>query len=87
MIRKIKFVFLFLFLFPALTVSAKQPNKFQLWENKGFLRGFNAGYWSSHDDYVKTVKDIKDIKKVGANLIKINIYSVALFSIKFTFFI
>ena len=74
MIHIVKFLFLFLFLFPAITVSAKQPNKFQLWENNGFFRGFNAGYWSSHDDYVKTVKDIRDIKKAGANLIKINIY-------------
>ena len=49
--------------------------KYQLWLRPSFFKGFNAGYWSSSDPYAKTLKDIKDLKKIRANLVKINIYA------------
>ncbi|BCS95725.1 hypothetical protein DSLASN_13570 [Desulfoluna limicola] len=49
-------------------------DKFQLWDTPGYFKGFNAGYWSSHDDHEKTTQDILDLKATGANLVKINIY-------------
>ena len=70
----IKLVFLFLFICPVLAIAVKPENKFQLWATPGYFRWFNSGYWSSHDDYAKTLKDITAIKDTGANLIKINIY-------------
>ena len=74
MIHILKLVFLFLIICPALVVAARSESKFQLWETSGFFRGFNSGYWSSHDDYAKTLEDIRAMENTGANLIKINIY-------------
>lgn len=48
--------------------------KYDLWLKPSFFRGFNVNYWSYSDPYVKTLKDIKDLKKTKANLVKINIY-------------
>jgi Cellulase (glycosyl hydrolase family 5) len=67
-------VAIFLFSCPNNTIAKSPDNKFGLWKKPGFFRGFNAGYWSSHDDYAKTIKDFRAIKEIGANLIKINIY-------------
>ena len=66
-----KLVFLFLFICPALILAARSESKFQFWETSGFFRGFNSGYWSSHDDYAKTLEDITAMKDTGANLIKL----------------
>jgi hypothetical protein len=48
--------------------------KYQLWLRPSYFKGFNVNYWSYSDDYVKTLKDINDLKKTRANLVKINIY-------------
>ena len=59
---------------PGTSSAAGAVDKFQLWNTPGYFKGFNAGYWSSHDDHEKSIKDILALKATGANLIKINIY-------------
>ncbi len=73
-IKILKLVTVLIFISPGLVLATKSENKFKLWKTPGFFQGFNSGYWSSHDDYAKTIKDIMAIKNTGANLIKINIY-------------
>ncbi len=54
--------------------NISRNTKYELWLKPSFFKGFNVNYWSYSDPYEKTIKDIKDLKKTKANLIKINIY-------------
>ncbi len=72
--KRIPFCCIFIF-YVSISILWGGPNKkYELWTTPGYFRGFNIGYWSNHGDRPRKIEDLKAIRALGANLLKLNLY-------------
>ena len=74
-----QFVFVMVFVaagmvFGPRDATAQQSDRFDKWLQPGYFRGFNVGYYCSVSPVVRTLDDLIDLKRTGANLAQIGVY-------------